>query len=184
MKKFNVILDLDNTLISSLSKDEEKPHHRYRMKYFNYHDMDGYYKVFERPGLQDFLDYLFKHFNVSVWTAASKSYALFIINKFILLNHPERKLDYILFSHHCKISNKKCNTHKALSLLKDEFNMTHYDFKNTFIIDDHPSVKKRQPANCIQIEYFDFTRRKSYQDEELKKTIPQLKYMIEKYSSL
>ena len=43
---------------------------------------DGHYKVFERPGLQEFLDYLFANFNVSVWTAASKSYALFIIDKY------------------------------------------------------------------------------------------------------
>lgn len=181
MKKFNVILDLDNTLISSLSKEEEKLNHRYRMKYFRYEDMDGYYKVFERPGLQKFLDHLFKNFNVSVWTAASKSYALFIINKFILENHPERKLDFILFSYHCKISNKISKNHKSLKLLQNEFMISNYDLKNTFIIDDHPEVKKSQPENCIQIKYFDFTHRKSYQDKELSKMITQLEFQLKKF---
>ena len=43
------------------------------------HDFDYYYVVFERPYLQSFLDYIFDKFNVYVWTAASKDYALYII---------------------------------------------------------------------------------------------------------
>ena len=46
------------------------------MEKFSYHDMDGYYIVFERPGLQEFLDYLFANYIVSVWTAATKDYAI------------------------------------------------------------------------------------------------------------
>ena len=102
----NVVLDLDQTLISAEdwdSKDFKK--HKNKAKKFEFHDMDGYYIVFERPNLQSFLDYLFANFNVSVWTAASKDYALFIIDK-IILSKPGRHLDWIFFSY-CDISKKK-----------------------------------------------------------------------------
>lgn len=168
----NILLDLDNTIISSISKAEECKSHKPRMKLFKYEDMDGYYTVFERPGLQKFLDYLFKHFNVSIWTAASKTYALFIIDKFILKDHPKRKLDYILFSHHCKESNEKYKTQKSLKML--EKMIENYDLKSTYIIDDHPDVYKAQPENCIQIEEFDFKKRRSYEDNKLEGIITRL----------
>jgi TFIIF-interacting CTD phosphatase-like protein len=169
-QKINILLDLDNTLISSLAKHEEKKNHKPRMKQFRWENMEGVYKVFERPGLQFFLDYLFDNFNVSVWTAASKSYALFIIDKFILTN-PRRKLDYIFFSHHCKRSKKLKATQKSLQLLKDEFNLPIFDLNSTYIIDDHPEVYKAQPDQCIHIKPFEFTERQSFNDDEFEKTI-------------
>lgn len=179
MKKINILLDLDNTLISSLATDEEKKVHRPRMKHFRWEDMEGYYKVFERPGLQEFLDFLFQNFNVSVWTAASKTYALFIIDKFILEGHPERRLDYIFFSHHCKRSKKRKATQKALELLKHDFKLLDYDMSKTFIIDDHPEVFKAQPENCIQVKAFEFTERRSYEDRELERSVrPRLEQLL------
>jgi len=176
-QKINILLDLDNTLISSLAKHEEKKIHKPRMKQFRWEDMEGVYKVFERPGLQHFLDYLFDNFNVSVWTAASKSYALFIIDKFILTN-ANRKLDYIFFSHHCKRSKKIKSTQKSLQILQDEFNLP-FDIKSTYIIDDHPEVYKAQPEQCINIKPFEFTERQSFNDDELEKNIkPRLQQII------
>mgnify|MGYP003334631673 FL=1 len=97
-KPINVILDLDQTLISSETKSEfDKKKFGEKMKNFYHKDLDDLYIVFARPHLDGFLDYLFDNFNVSVWTAASKSYALFIIENFILTK-PERKLDFVFFS--------------------------------------------------------------------------------------
>jgi len=132
--------------------------------------MDGSFKVFERPGLQEFLDFLFKNFNVSVWTAASKSYALFIVDKFILEDHPERKLDYVFFSHHCKLSNKKKNAHKDLDMLWDEFGVN-YEKDSTYIIDDHEEVYDTQPEKCLQIKAFEFQDKSSHKDIELETNI-------------
>jgi RNA polymerase II subunit A small phosphatase-like protein len=166
-KRFNVFLDLDNTLISSLAKDEERPIFRPRMEKFYWRNMENIYKVFARPGLQEFLDFLFANFNVSVWTAASKSYALFIIDEFILKNHPERKLEYILFSYHCKKSKKFRKSQKSLDILKKEFGLYDFDMSNTIIIDDHPEVYSTQPGNCLHVKPFEFTDRRSYDDDEL-----------------
>jgi len=179
-RRINIFLDLDNTLICSLAKYEENPIFKPRMKKFRWENMEGSYKVFERPGLQDFLDFLFKNFNVSVWTAASKSYALFIIEEFIYKNHPERNLDYILFSYHCKRSKKLEDTQKALNILKDAFNLRNFHMDNTYIIDDHPEVYSAQPDNCINVKPFEFTERKSYEDRELERDIrPRLETILQ-----
>ena len=77
----HVILDLDQTIISAETPKEIDltGQDKIKAKKFTFHDMDNYYIVFERPGLQKFLDFLFANFSVSVWTAASKDYAAFII---------------------------------------------------------------------------------------------------------
>lgn len=179
-KDKNILLDLDNTLICSLSKEEERNEFKPRMKKFTWKNMDGYYKVFERPGLQDFLDFLFENFNVSIWTAASKSYALFIIEEFILKGHPERKLDYVLFSYHCKASKKCRKSQKHLEMLKEEFKLLNYDPDKTFIIDDHPEVYGTQPLKCINVKPFEFTERRSYEDRELLTNVkPRLESLLE-----
>jgi TFIIF-interacting CTD phosphatase-like protein len=79
-KKLNFILDLDQTIISGEPVEEysiEK--NKKKASKFRFETMENYYIIFERPGLQQFLTFLFKNFNVSIWTAASKDYALFII---------------------------------------------------------------------------------------------------------
>ncbi len=168
--KVNVLLDLDQTLISAEGDDEYNPEKsKDKAKKFISHDMDGYYIVFERPGLQEFLDYLFKNFNVSVWTAASKDYATFIVEKILLQNKPERNLDWIFFSYHCDISKKLKNGSKDLSTLWDIYKVDGYNKDNTVIIDDYDEVYKTQPSNCIIAKPFEFSDKKSYQDTYLAK---------------
>jgi len=172
----NILLDLDQTLIAALSPEEldEKKHSK-KMEKFKYYNMDGEYTIFERPYLQEFLDYLFdkkNNFNVSVWTAASKDYALFIIDNIILKkDKPERKLDFIFFSYHCSWSKHKKSGTKDLSMLWDIYKIRGYSGDNTFIIDDYDEVKSTQPDNCIEIEPFEFHEKGSYNDDYLMKVI-------------
>jgi len=166
--RINVVLDLDQTLISAedwIPADFAK--NKNKAKKFEFHDMDGYYIVFERPHLQEFLDYLFANFNVSVWTAASKDYALFIIDK-IILTKPERSLDWIFFSYHCDLSNKKKGASKSLEMFWDEYKLEGYTKDNTVIIDDYDEVYKTQPDNCIIAVPFEFDKDGSEKDTYLK----------------
>jgi len=167
-QKVNVLLDLDQTVISA-EGDDEYDHDKSKDKAtkFKFHDMDGYYIVFERPGLQPFLDWLFKNYNVSVWTAASKDYALFIVDKILLGGHPERKLDWIFFSYHCDISKKLKNGTKDLSTIWDLYKIVGFDQNNTVIIDDYDEVYKTQPNNCIIAQPFEFNDDKSDKDDYL-----------------
>lgn len=175
----NVILDLDNTLISSIDETDaeamglDQVYMRQRM--FNWKYMDRDFKVFLRPGLQEFLSWLFKKFNVSVWTAASKSYALFIVDNFIL-NRPGRKLDYILFSHHCDESIKYSDRQKNLKVMIDKLPLEKYTFEDTVIIDDSDEVYETQPDRCIHIKPFDVASSDCTEnDKELQKVMKILK---------
>ncbi len=165
--KLHIILDLDQTLISAEATEEydfEKNKDKARL--YKYHNMDNYYIVFERPGLQEFLDYLFDNFNVSVWTAATKDYALFII-KHIILRKNNRSLVNVFFSYHCNISEKRMKGTKDIMTLSELFQLGEYPLNTTYILDDYDEVYKTQPDNCLIAEPFNFTDRKSHQDEFL-----------------
>lgn len=173
MKKIkNIVLDLDNTLISA-EPTEDFPFNNQKIvkktnSFSDRWNMDDYYIVVERPHLQEFLDFLFKNYNVSVWTAATKDYALFIV-KHILLKKPNRKLDWIMFSYHCDLSYDKFGPSKDLRMLWDEFGLKGFNSDNTLIIDDLNEVYDCQPDNCINIKAFEFLKENSEKDEELKK---------------
>lgn len=180
-KKFNVLLDLDQTLISAEAEEEyDFVKNREKAKKFDFHDMDGYYIVFERPGLQKFLDFIFENFNVSIWTAASKDYAIFIINKIILQNKPERHLDWIFFSYHCNISKKLLNGTKDLNILWTMYNIANYSPENTLIIDDYDEVYNTQNNNCIIAVPFEFTDDDSDKDQYLQ----QLQNILTEYKDI
>lgn len=161
-KKINVFLDLDETLLSAKSYDEfDINEYKAKAKLFNFHDMDGYYIIFERPGVQDFLDYLFKHYNVSVWTAASKDYALFVVKNIILANKPNRKINYVFFDYHGKHANKRLGGMKNLRMLWEDLHLPGINKNNTILIDDNIRVYKTQPDLVIRAREFDFLKTNS-----------------------
>lgn len=180
MKKNNIILDLDQTLIyGEPVKDLTNKFYQKAAK-FTFHNMDNTYIIFERPYLQEFLDFLFENFNVSVWTAASKDYALFVV-KNVILKKPNRVLDFILVSYHCRISEKNNkNKHtKYLSLLNTEFKITHLNKRNTFILDDYENdVYISQPDNCILATEFIFKNDDSENDNFLSTLVSKMQPLV------
>jgi NLI interacting factor-like phosphatase len=181
-KKANILLDLDHTLISAEATEEyDISKNKEKAKKFTFHDMDGYYIVFERPGLQKFLDYLFDNFNVSVWTAASKDYALFVIEKIVLAGKENRHIDYVFFSYHCDISKNKKKTSKNLKMLWEEYKLPGYNENNTLILDDYKEdVYDPQKENCILAKPFEFTKINTPDDDTfLLDLIEKLKKMSE-----
>lgn len=170
--KPNLLLDLDQTLISAEPTEEyDQKKNKKKEKKFVHHNLDNYYIVFERPHLQEFLDYIFANYNVSVWTAASKDYALFIIDN-IILTKPNRKLDYVFFSYHCKISSAMDTGTKKLTMLWDIYKLPNYNKDNTYILDDYNDVYKQEGA--IRAKAFEFTKDGSENDDFLVKLIPNL----------
>ncbi len=172
-----LFLDLDNTLVSSepLCTFDSKKYKNKAVK-FDFHDMEDYYVVFERPGLQEFLDYAFANFDVSIWTAASREYGLFII-KNVILTKPNRRLEYYFFSYHCDWSEKNKRGHKGLTLIWDDINLPGFGPENTIIVDDLPEIKEEQPCNAIHIKPFEFTDDKSHQDDGLMRTQKKLEFI-------
>jgi len=179
----NIILDLDETCISSIDLDEwaALPEGvKRKMAEFTVHDMEGYYFIFERPGLQEFLDFLFDNFNVSIWTAGSKAYALHIINTIIAPVSSGRNLDWIFFSYHCGMSKTLRGDIKVLDLLWDEFELPGYSEHNTLIVDDNDAVFSANPDTCVHIKAFEFPRLGSETDHVLYDLITPLKRLKER----
>lgn len=185
--KPNLILDLDETLIYSISEKElsgleKTTKDKLFSKYATYEMDGGYYTVVERPGLQKFLKYAFENFNVSIWTAASKDYALFIIDNIIIGENSDRTLDWIFCSYHCELSEKKMKSIKNLDMLWDNYNLDGYSKDNTIIMDDHPIVYKTQTKNCIFMDPFQITDADiDERDDFLDRVIPELKIMKEEF---
>jgi TFIIF-interacting CTD phosphatase-like protein len=160
----NILLDLDQTLIFSVELDKFRTSSK--TKSFESRTMDDIYITFARPHLQEFLDYIFKNFRVAVWTAASKGYAKFIIDNFILIK-PGRKLDFVFYSYHCNLSTDSGNGLKGLNMLWEKFKLAGYNKTNTIIIDDNHEVKKIQVDNCYHIPEFNYNTKGSEKDREL-----------------
>jgi TFIIF-interacting CTD phosphatase-like protein len=182
-KKLQLVLDLDSTLISAKKEKELKTVDHSTRGQFTVHNMtdsDGKvnYIVFERPGLQKFLAYIFENFDVSIWTAASKDYAMFIIEKIIIGNHQNRKLHYVFFSYHCDISEEKSKNKctKDLSLLWSFYRLSQFNKDNTVILDDYiEDVFDKQKRNCIIAPEFDIVKHHGIDDKFLTQIIPVLR---------
>jgi hypothetical protein len=177
MAKPNILLDLDQTLISAEKPGEYEKFREAIIK--NTANIDEYpflkdvkdmlededdknsqiaYKIVSRPGLQQFLTFLFDNFNVSVWTAATKDYCLFVTEHIVIAGNNNRKLDYIFFNYHGNVSTKlKKSGPKMLTLLWEDFKLPGYNKDNSVIIDDNPSVYSPQKENCIYIPEFNFS---------------------------
>ena len=180
-RKINFLLDLDQTIIRGEPVEEynfEK--NKKKASKFRFETMENYYIIFERPYLQQFLTFLFKNFNVSIWTAASKDYALFIIDKIIRAGNKDRTLDYIFFSYHCGISKKlKKGSSKELSILWSYYKLPNYNENNTVILDDYiEDVYKNQKTNCIIAKPFEFKDEDSNKDKFLKELQSKLRHLL------
>lgn len=151
--KPNILLDLDGTLIYSLRKDKIK---QQQFSWFNVKPMSTNSSVIERPHLQSFLDFVFKNFNVSIWTAAQEKYAMWIIKHFILIKH-NRKLHYLLHNEHTKASMKLYNAPKDLRLIYEVLKLPHFNQYNTYIIDDLVQVCQFQKPQCLNVQPFEAT---------------------------
>lgn len=183
-KPFNVVFDLDNTLIYSIPFAKFPKRTTSKLHSHPHHVMDDEYVIFERPGLQEFLDFVFSHFNVSVWSAASPDYVDFIVQN-IVSSRPNRHVEYVLNSDNCE----DCQDYygeqhfKNLHYLWDVHDLPGYGPLNTLIIDDLGWVKKTQPHQCIQIKSFNVNHKQCWEDCELEKTIrPQLEDLLKRFT--
>ena len=179
-KKINIYIDLDETLIYSIDIRRKKMIPSFTELYIH-HNFDNDFIVLERPGLQDFLDWLFVHFNVSVWSAASPDYVDFIVSNIVTKNN--RKLKRVLNSDNCDKSMELYgeNHLKKLDMLWEHYKLPDHGPDNTVLLDDLCLNMRSQPQNCVRIKKFlgtaDFVS-----DTELEKVKGKLKDIMTHYS--
>lgn len=187
--RMNVILDLDNTIINALDDSDRKKLSGDFSSKFKYRDMIPFFRIYARPHLDKFLDYLFANYNVSIMTAAEKDYALFIIENFILTK-PERKLNFIFFRYQVELSREIYGGVKDLRVIWELFQVSGFTKQNTVIIDDLDMVYETNPHNTLRIKGFfivdEDTGKINYdmaEDDELLKIMSKLDYIRKVYIS-
>ncbi len=170
----NVILDIDNTLVHSLSS--EVHHTDFLYNKLTYH-IDDELIVFERPGLNKFLDKLFKKYKVSIWTAGNKTYAHYIRD----LLFKDRDLDFVYYDIHCKKSNVDYGDDyiqrygfRAVKDLRYIYEKKGYTKKNTILVDDFYYTYRPQLKNVIFCDYFSVFKPNPHKDRYLNGLIDEI----------
>lgn len=140
----NIVLDIDETLIHS----KRTPDRNAKLK-LNFGGPETYHVVM-RPGLKEFLRFVFKNFQtVNIWTAGTQDYAYKIMSN-ILTKSQQQKLKFFNTRKHVvagtKPLSKIFNTPEAVDLDIHPY--------NTIIIDDKLDVIQHNPGNGILIPAF------------------------------
>ena len=142
MKKKLLVLDLDETLI-----------HANEVSIGRKPDFDiGDYIVYKRPGVNEFVEYCFEHFDVAIWTSSNRLYADAIVN--FLIPDPS-KLQFVWARERCTqrfIAETYEYTHlKVFKKLKDQG----YSLDLIIGIDDSPEKYVRNYGNLVKVNpYF------------------------------
>lgn len=164
-----IIFDLDETCVHSLEPDEydetkiktalekyEKENANDEILYKMYEEEDlknkkakPIFYVVKRKGIKKFIEALSTKYRICVWTAATRDYAIFIMDK-IFPVLPE----WFFWSYHCKISSKKSNDNtKNLKLLKKWGVVKSMD-EVVCILDDNKKVYTNNKTKCVLVDEF------------------------------
>jgi len=145
--KYNLILDLDGTLVHTLPCDVGSV---FGEADFEDEVLDFY--TFKRPGVDAFLQYCFSHFaSVSVWTAGTHDYARYVVDH---ITPKGKQFLYILSRDNCSYHPIKPNTLvKDLRDIWDSFYGKELNINkdNTLIIDDNEEVCFHNMDNSLLV---------------------------------
>ena len=184
MDKLNIILDLDECLLYSILQDLKESNYKeyssYQTKlkkigfpsFFFKYKFDGaksdeYSLTVTRPHLQEFITYLFKHYNVSVWSNGYYTYVDKICD-IIFTKSQRNKLKIIFGSTELTvydIKNKKevYNYAKYNKRVKDLSHLfktkpysTIFNKDNTILIDDSQYHLDYNKHNVLNIKHWLF----------------------------
>lgn len=145
----NVILDLDETLIRTLGTTAKYSKKMDKLSDFHFVIQGQFFWVKKRPGLQLFLDFLFKYFQVGIWTAAQADYAT-QVSQNILTHQQVNKIRFIYSRNFCH--RDQGGFTKPLAKIFKIY--PDFDQNNTLMIDNTARVMKYNPYNGIYIPDF------------------------------
>lgn len=158
MEKPLVVLDLNGVLIhrvhESFLKNKNKS---------TFVTPNGYH-VFVRPYVKGFLTFLFKHFDVAVWTCMNKQNANFVLER-LLTRTQKNLLKFVYTQKECDLEDQLF--YKRISKLP-------YKTNNVVFIDDSPhKVRYNPPYTAIHP--------KSYTNTESDNGLVMIRKLLETY---
>lgn len=152
-----IVLDLDETLLHTLDVTKGYNKKLDKLSDFNFKLKNGnsydYYWVKKRPGLDIFLEFVFKYFVIGIWTAGVEDYAKEICKRILTLNQL-KKIKFIYSRNFCKIdtNNNKLVFTKPLSKIFEKY--PSMEVSNTIVIDNSEHTFKHNIRNGVKIKDF------------------------------
>jgi len=167
-----IVLDIDETLISSAVVKEDELHTINQNNFdFNFtldwSDTTYYVFIKKRPFLEEFLSYTFENFRVAVFTAADREYATKILEHLGILD----KLEFFKSRESLSIG---FDWFKLFVYLKKLKSIPDIDLKKTVIIDDTKEVANRNSKNLIHVNPFQWDKKGCDNDATLLKVMSTL----------
>ncbi|CAG8444219.1 9234_t:CDS:2 [Ambispora gerdemannii] len=157
-----IILDLNGTLV--------------------YRDKSHNNRIFSRPFLMQFLDYIFERFYVMIWSSAAPNNVKKIVDAVFPPRHSSNLVDMWArdsFGLTTFQYRQKWLTIKDLEIVWERLNNQNrnrenppiWSQNNTLLIDDSPLKAQLQPYNAIHLDEYDLELHRSRRDEELNDAI-------------
>lgn len=144
IKKFTLVLDLDETLVHSIiTKDIKKINTLKKMNnlLLHYLDNENHIFVFYRPYMLQFLQEMTKYFNICVFTNGVKSYADIIVTMINTITS-------------CTYISRWYSRTGEYPFYKYISIIDHVDTEDVLIIDDNGEIWKDDYKNVIKIKQF------------------------------
>lgn len=113
-----IVLDIDENLVHSMVTSKPNPtldkQSDFKFRLNNY-----YYYVFKRPGLNHFLNTVFKEFNyIGFWTTGVKVYAKKILKNILNINQAQNKKLLFIYTRGNCAKDKNGNFYKPLKKIR------------------------------------------------------------------
>ena len=154
-----LILDLDETLVHSIRKDDPMLD-MVPFDWIGHPDVmeTEYHWVKKRPWLDEFLDFAKGAYRIAVWTVATEDYSKPILDRIM----GPVTLEFVKTRKDCKL--------RGSDYVKPVGSLNGYHSDDIYIVDDKPDVVVMDAGNLISIKPF-FG---SDKDQELKETAREL----------
>lgn len=150
----NIILDLDETLIHTAKISNAFSKRLAESVDFWFKINDQYFWILKRPGLSVFIDFVYRHFTVGIWTAAERDYAREVCRN-ILTNDQISKTKFIYSRNFCYLDSniQPINFTKPLEKIYQTHPTSHNQM-NTIMIDNNSHVMRYNHHNGIHVPDF------------------------------
>lgn len=166
-----VILDVDQTVIHSipypiyLNHITQNPIRKLGIDFRVVYEEDGTdLAVSVRPGLSEFLRFVFANFRVGIWTAAKKRYAHDVLQR-ILTPMQYRSLAFVFTRKECAWSRSYTGPVKPVYRLLEL--LPNVDLSQTVLCDDNPAATEAFAENTVLVQPYDALQMNADIDQEL-----------------